>query len=249
MEWFKHMTSSHEDPDISDAWDIFGDAGPVVFWTLVEIYGKEFSKLDENDFLTLSLKFFERKLRRKWKSFGKILEFFQKRQRILFQKNEIDLSITIPKFIKLSSNWTRREHPKPTELPTEEPTELPTAIEVEVRSKKLELDNTISNESSALPSDEKNEDLIKTVNEIDELCQRLYETKKFVEAHKFRNKLIKEKKHPGAILHTLKRIRDSNNGIDPWKYGTYIIQVESQNYTEKDHFKKHEQIKKEEMRE
>lgn len=245
MDWFKHMTSSHEDPDISDSWDIFGDAGPVVFWTLVEIYGKEFSKLDESDFLTLSLKFFERKLRRKWKSFGKILEFFQKRQRILFKKNEIELSITIPKFIKLSSNWTRRTTNLPTEPPTEVTTEPPTAIEVEVRSKKLEVETNISTESSALLS---NED-IKILEETEDLAKRLWESKKFPKINAFLNWCIKENYHPRAIHHTLKQIANNDVRGQPWAYGVKVIKIESQNYTERDHFKKHAQLKKEEAQE
>ena len=139
MEWFKHFTASHEDPDISDAWDEFGDAGIVIFWTLLEVYGQEFSHLDNDDNLTLSIRYWERKLRRKYRSFEKVLIFFQDRHRIYFSKNETKLSIKIPKFIKISSNWTRREkstsHEAPTELPTEAP--RPKEVEEEVTNKKL----------------------------------------------------------------------------------------------------------------
>jgi len=135
MEWFKHRTCSHEDPDISDAWDNFGDAGPVVFWTIIEVFGKEFSHI-KDEWLTLSIPYFERKLRRKWKNIEKILEFFEKRERIYFKKSERMVSITIPKFIKIASNWTARPKDKPTEAPTEVATEAPTAIEEEEEEKK-----------------------------------------------------------------------------------------------------------------
>jgi hypothetical protein len=140
MDWFKHKTCSHEDPDISDAWDVFGDAGPVVFWTILEVFGKEFSHL-KDEWLTLSIPYFERKLRRKWKKSEKILEFFEKRERIYFKKTVSDISITIPKFIAISSNWTVRPKDKPTEVTTEVTTDAPTAIEEEEKKKKKRIKN------------------------------------------------------------------------------------------------------------
>ncbi len=102
-------------------------------------------------------------------------------------------------------------------------------------------------ESSALPS--KNEKELEQIKiEIDEICERLVKSKKFPDAFQFRNMLIKKMKHPKAILHTLKRIRDATHEIDPWKYGMHIIQVESQNYTERDCIAKHERRKEEELR-
>lgn len=130
------MTSSHEDPDISDAWDEFGYAGPLVFWVLCEIYGREFNRLNGNGELTLSWKYFQNKTRTKRKCFQNILDFYQKRNRILSKPTDEFLTITIPKFLDLSSNWTKRTKTQGIELPTEAPTEAPTAKEEEVRSKK-----------------------------------------------------------------------------------------------------------------
>jgi len=135
MEWFKHSTGSHEDPDISDAWDMFGDAGPLIFWTVLEVFGAEYSHLKDG-WLTLSISYFERKTRRKFQKSEKILEFFQNRSRIYFQKGQQSISITIPKFIKIASNWTIRPKDKPTWSPTEAPTEAPTAKEEEEKKKR-----------------------------------------------------------------------------------------------------------------
>jgi hypothetical protein len=157
MEWFKHPTGSHNDLDFSEAWDQFGDAAPTVFWTVLEIYGEEFSHLNDG-WLTVSLGFFERNLRRKWKKSEGILKFFENRGRIFFKKTDKSVSINIPKFIDYSSNWTKRQKPKPTEAPTEvtleAPTEAPTAIEEEVEeerkknkeSKKKHLDSVLLTE-------------------------------------------------------------------------------------------------------
>jgi len=122
MLWFKHATCSHNDPDISDSWDTFGDAAPTIFWTILEIYGKEFNHLDQNGFLKLTIKFFEREMRRKMKKSIKILEFFKERGRILFKIDQIYIYINVPKFILISSNWTKRESVSHTEAPTEAPT-------------------------------------------------------------------------------------------------------------------------------
>jgi hypothetical protein len=138
MQWFKHFTASHEDPDISDAWYEFGDAGPLLFWIILEVYGQEFSHL-EDDFLSLSLRYFERKTRRKFKKSEKILEFFQNRARIYFKKTDKNIYVKCPKFIEIASNWTKRENTKPTEAPTEAPT---------AKEKKK---NRIKNKNTPLP--------------------------------------------------------------------------------------------------
>lgn len=135
MEWFKHSTGSHEDPDISDAWDQFGDAGPVIFWTILEVFGAEYSHLKDG-WLTLSIPYFERKTRRKFRKTEKILEYFEKRERIYFEITQETISFTIPKFIKIASNWTTRPKQIPTVLPTDAPTELPTAKEEEKKKNK-----------------------------------------------------------------------------------------------------------------
>jgi hypothetical protein len=139
MEWFKHATGSHEDPDISDAWDTFGDSGPLLFWIILEVFGAEYSHL-KNDWLTLSVAYFERKTRRKFKKSEKILEFFQNRERIYFKKDQQSISLTIPKFIKIASNWTIRPRAEKPSLPTEAPTEAPTAKEEEEKKKRREED-------------------------------------------------------------------------------------------------------------
>jgi hypothetical protein len=119
MYWFQHSTGSHDDPDISDAWDELGDFGYVGFFVILEIYGQEFSHRNSEGFITISQTFLRRKLR---KSSGKVqllLNFFQKRNRILSKNENGKIMLNIPKYIGLASNWTKR---LPTEVPTESPT-------------------------------------------------------------------------------------------------------------------------------
>lgn len=145
MEWFKHPTGSHDDPDLSDAWDKFGDAGVVIFWVVLEIYGNEFNSLSECGTMDVSIKFLERKLRRRWSAVAPKLVWFQSRGRILFEVVGDRVKIRIPKFLDLASNWTKRTK-KPTEAPTEAPQEQPTAKNrIEEKKKKNRREEKIKN--------------------------------------------------------------------------------------------------------
>jgi len=136
MDWFQHSTASHDDPDISDAWDEFGDAGYTVFFVLLELYGREFNHLDNEGFLRLSRTFVRRKLKKSWTKVEQILNFYQKRERIGL-KNEGDyIEVRIPVFIDKASTWTRRQarrvvSPSP-EVAPEAPHTASREVEVEV---------------------------------------------------------------------------------------------------------------------
>lgn len=140
MKWFKHRTASHDDPDISDARDKFGDAGYTAFFIILEIYGEEYSHLNSDKELKISLTFLRRKLRKSSTKVQQMLNFYSKRKKILSRIDPEDkdmIFIKVPKFIKLASNWTTR----PKKQPTEAPTEAPTAIEVE-EEEEVEVEST-----------------------------------------------------------------------------------------------------------
>lgn len=109
MKWFQHSTDSHDDPDISDAEDKFGDAGYNVFFKTLELYGREFDNLKGKK-LTLSKVFFRRKLRKSWTKLQQILSFYQERGRIFSTFDDEYITIEIPKFIEKAGNWTKRKH-------------------------------------------------------------------------------------------------------------------------------------------
>lgn len=142
MRWFKHSTASHDDPDISDAWDTFGDSGYIIFFVLLEIYGEEFNHLNGNQELNISKAFLRRKLRKSWTKVEQSLNFYLKRKRIEWKidpEDESRIYYKIPKFIELASNWTGRKKKPPTEVATE----APTAIEVEEEVDKESTKNTL----------------------------------------------------------------------------------------------------------
>jgi len=135
MEWFKHQTCSHDDPDISDAWDEYGDAAYVVFFVILEIYGQEYNHT-EDGWLDISKRFLTRKLRKSWTKAEQVLSIYQGKGRIEFKENGTRVKIKCHKFIDIASNWTKRHADKPTEVPTE----VPTAKEEEEKKKKKNIE-------------------------------------------------------------------------------------------------------------
>jgi len=135
MKWFQHSTDSHDDPDISDAMDEFGDAGYSVFFILLELYGREFNSLNSEKWLSLSKRFVARKLRKSWTKVEQILNFYQERQRVFIKIEQNRISINVPQFIDIASNWIKRNKGVPTEVLQRDSVE-PTAIEIEEEEKK-----------------------------------------------------------------------------------------------------------------
>jgi uncharacterized phage protein (TIGR02220 family) len=109
MRWYKHKTGSHDDPDISDAWDEFGDFGYAGFFVILELYGEEFNHVNDDGFVTISKTFLRRKLRKSWTKVELLLNFYLKNGRILSNINGSKVSIKVPNFIELSDNWTGRK--------------------------------------------------------------------------------------------------------------------------------------------
>lgn len=238
MDWYKHMTGSHEDPDISDAEDEFGDAGYAVFFKVLEIYGREFRRLNGDGWLSLSKRKLCRNLRKKWKRTELLLTFYHKRGRILLEQSEKRVSIKIPKFIEMASNWTKRQKDPPTEAPTEEPTATPTAIEGEVEEE-VNKEERPKEEQTPPSKEEINESSIpKIESDLDRICQELYDKKIFPKAHAFRNTKAKAGKNKRAMLHALCRalLKKTFTG-NPWEYCERIMQVEHGNFNERDYQK------------
>ena len=111
MKWIKHLVDSGDDPDIEDAVSLFGPTAYYIFFRTLEIMGREFDieNPGHNLFLT---SFLRRKLRTKWKTFLKVMGFFQERKRFVFEikgkgKTE-SIEIYNPKLKGLCDEWTRK---------------------------------------------------------------------------------------------------------------------------------------------
>lgn len=76
------------------------------------------------------------------------------------------------------------------------------------------------------------------ISQIDKICEQLYTEKIFPEVNAFKNTMLKKKKNPRSILHTLCRAfmkREFSEG--PWAYCQNIIEKESMNYNARDYQK------------
>ena len=135
MDWYKHSTSSHDDPDISDAMDEFGHVAYAAFFISLEIYGQEYNHMNGDGWLTLSKRFLARKLRISQTKVEQILNFYSERQRIMVKVAENGIAIKCPKFIDIASNWTKRTKTLPTEG-LQRDSVAPTAIEEEEEEEK-----------------------------------------------------------------------------------------------------------------
>ncbi len=127
MDWFKHKTASLDDPDFNAILDEFGSDGYMMFFGLLEIYGREFSNTNSDGFLSVRLAFVARKLRKSSVKVRKFLNFCGKlinKPRFVYSIDGAILSYKVPDFIDLASNWTKRQ----TKTPIEVPTEVPIAI-------------------------------------------------------------------------------------------------------------------------
>jgi len=151
MDWFKHNTGSLDDPDLADAVDKYGDAAYLFFFGVLEIYGREFSRLKDG-WLIISLTFLRRKLRKSSAKVEQMLNVYREKNRILSEISGDAVRIKIPKFIELASDWSGRYARKVSATPTEAPTEAPTAIEVE-REVEREVDKDKSKSNTIAPSD------------------------------------------------------------------------------------------------
>ena len=143
MDWFKHSTGSHDDPDISDAWDELGEFGYVGFFVILELYGQEYSHRDSEDFITISKTFLKRKLRKSWTKVELFLNFYQERQRILFKIDGDFVSIKVQKFLDIADNWTKRPQKVNTEK-LQSNYRAATAIEEEEKKKEKKNINILS---------------------------------------------------------------------------------------------------------
>lgn len=122
MEWFKHKTSAHSDPVISDAWDEFGDAAYVIWFVLLEVYGEQYKSSNPDKKLNVSKAFIKRKFRKSWTKVEQILNFYSTFGKLDLEITPKRVIIGIPKFTEILSNWTKRQTLNPTEAPTEAPT-------------------------------------------------------------------------------------------------------------------------------
>lgn len=111
MKWFKHISDSLDDPDISESVVRFGADGYLVFFRTLEVMAREF---DENQpgVNQFSVEVFRKKFPYTWPKTRRILEYFSAKKRIiitLFHTNGLEhIRLECPKLRELSDIYTKR---------------------------------------------------------------------------------------------------------------------------------------------
>ena len=114
MKYFLHISTSLDDPFISDLVDKFRSDGYLAFFGILEIMSREFD-VKAPGFLDVSLKVLRKKLRFSAPKVRKFLNIFQEKQRIFLQKEWVDpvtgytfFRLYCPKLKDLCDNYTQR---------------------------------------------------------------------------------------------------------------------------------------------
>ena len=223
------------DPVVSDAWDEFGDAGYVVWFVLLEVYGQQYSSSKPDKKLDVSKVFLKRKFRKSWAKVEQVLNYYSEFGKLDVKINGKRVLIGIPKFTEILSNWTKRQTSLPTEAPTEQPTAKTRVREDKEKDKELK-----QVKAFALPDKETIKDAAerKIRTDLEMVCGKLYEEGIFPKVHAYKNSQLKKTKNVRAVLHVLSRCylkKKFEKG--PWAYCEKIMQVENGNYNESDYTK------------
>lgn len=111
ITWHKYIVGSLDDPDISDAIELFGSDAYLVFFGVLEIMSLEFNPKNPGN-CTVSLSFLKKKLRLSVKKVTKILHFFSERQRIYFKiQNNLSLNmieLDCPKYKEIMAEYAKK---------------------------------------------------------------------------------------------------------------------------------------------
>lgn len=132
MKWFKHISTSLDDPFIFDLIDKFGGDGYLVFFGILEIMAREFD-INSPGICTLSDRFLTKKLQLSRQKLIKILKFCDKNKRIFFQENGKKIILNCPKLKDMCDEWTKKELRSKSRVTPESlrPKELEEEIELE----------------------------------------------------------------------------------------------------------------------
>lgn len=108
MKWYKHFTDWHTDSDINEGIRIYGMNAYSVHCILREIYGFYYNKLDDEGFLEIELQEIAKKCHINQKKVEEILDFFQEKSRIIYERKGKYIKVKVPEFIRLAGAWRIR---------------------------------------------------------------------------------------------------------------------------------------------
>ena len=108
MKWYKHITTSLDDPFIFDLIDRFGGDGYLVFFGTLEIMAREFD-VNNPGICTISEGFLKKKLQLSRQKMVKILNFCEKNSRIFTTFHDGNITLKCPKLKDMADEWTKTQ--------------------------------------------------------------------------------------------------------------------------------------------
>ncbi|MDY6910770.1 MAG: hypothetical protein SVM79_00185 [Chloroflexota bacterium] len=108
MKWFKHLTTSLDDPFVFDLIDKFGGDGYLVYFGTVEIMAREFD-INLPGICHISANFLRKKLQLSGKKVTKILHFCEEKGKIFVKIKGDELELNCPKLKEMADEWTQRK--------------------------------------------------------------------------------------------------------------------------------------------
>lgn len=106
MKWYKHYTDSLDDPFIAELMDEFGHAGYTFYFGLIGIICQQVGQdLDKN--FECSDIYLKRKLRISTSKVRLLLDFCQRKGKLIFNFQNKKLEIKIPNIAKIKDNYTK----------------------------------------------------------------------------------------------------------------------------------------------
>lgn len=133
MKWFKHITTSLDDPFVFEIVDRFGGDGYLVFFGTLETMSREFD-IETPGICQISFSFLRKKLQLSAKKVTKILDFCEKKERIYYALEGDKMTLRCPKLKDLCDEWTKKQlRSKSVPAP---PQELEVDLEEEEEDKK-----------------------------------------------------------------------------------------------------------------
>ena len=110
MKWFKHISTSIDDPFIQDLLDEFGHVGYASYFILIELLAQNFD-VKSPGLSDFSLAFVRRKLRISQTKLEQLLNFCSEEKKIFFKiytRGKKRIMINCPKLKEMCDEWTKK---------------------------------------------------------------------------------------------------------------------------------------------
>ncbi len=107
MKWFKHITTSLDDPFIFELIDKYGSDGYTVYFGTIEIMAREFD-IENPGKCRISAKYLRKKLQLSVKKVSKILNFCSEKEKIYVKFEKSNILLNCPKLKEMTDEYTQK---------------------------------------------------------------------------------------------------------------------------------------------